>query len=644
MRTKASTEPTRKRSRTSEDADDVAIAAGGKKARGRPRVDTQDATAADRRRTQIRLAQRAYRQRKETTIISLKQQGTQLHAVINEMNRTFLRFHDSIVQSGVLHLKPELARDLKQATETFTNCVTAANERALDSDEDELRELVPQKSPEVAAPAARSQPQSMHAVTPPETGHPSTAAETSRTVEHAHPRTAATQLESYLTNISSSTYDLPESRSQSTPICRWQFTVGEVLDQSKSMSAPQQPQATSDQTQQRQQQQHLLPFGLVDLPSREQSPFVPPYIFPVGVPALGAELPPTPRSFSDKVSYPLDTSLSTKTLSPNYTYSFEEVTFARRLMRATLEAGFLLLCNSDVHPALLNYIFKLSLPFVTLDEIRARFKIILARGVTEDMDWYATPFLHLGGAGTHYQRRDAQGEPIPFKNTWTIRQIGPFDKRMVRMESVADGQSHDCEGIDLAGFEGEWFDAYDVQGYLEEQWHCRIEPRSSFAECLIEDETGTSSDSETAPPSLTRDSTSVTPDDSPPPIPSSFSSFGHSYGLNARFNNTTASNLAAPTRPNLIDLSFDQTLGLDLAPGHGIGFDGNGGYSALGLDVMGDTEQLHVVRQKPKKVAWIDVSKLVDKMIKRAVCLGRAPGYRRKDVDLAFREALIPAF
>lgn len=37
----------RKRSRTSEDADDAAVASGSKKVRGRPRVDTQDATAAE---------------------------------------------------------------------------------------------------------------------------------------------------------------------------------------------------------------------------------------------------------------------------------------------------------------------------------------------------------------------------------------------------------------------------------------------------------------------------------------------------------------------------------------------------------------------------------------------------------------------
>lgn len=528
------------------------------------------------------------------------------------MNRTFLRFNDLIVQSGVLRLKPELARELMQATETFTNCVTSANERTLDSDEEELPEVAPtRKSPEATASAAKTRVQPSQTVTHPETGQSWVFAKTSQAVVQPQPDAAASHSESYLTNISSSTYDLPDPGNQSSLVRRWQFTSGEVLDQPKSMSAPQQPQVTGDRSQQRQQQ--LLPFGLIDIPSREQSPFVPPYILPVGVPAMGAELPPTPRSFSDKISYPPGISLSTKTLSPNYTYSFEEVTFARRLMRATLESGFLLLCNSDVHPAVLNYIFKLSLPYLTLDEIRTRFKTILARGVTEDLDWYATPFLHLGGAGTHYQRRDAQGKPIPLKNTWTIRQMGPLDKRMIRMESVADGQIQDLEGIDLVGFEGEWFDAYDVQGYLEEQWRCRIDPKSSFAECLVEDEDATTSDNETEPPDLSRGSTAATSDNSPPSVPHTYNLFEPPYGLDMAFNNAPTPNLlTVPSRPNLIDLSFEQTLGLDLAPGFGPGFVGNSGYSTLGLNMMGEAERLPVVKQKPKKVAWVDVSKLID--------------------------------
>lgn len=47
MKVTESTSRSRKRSRASDDGDDGAIASGSKKARGRPRVDTQDATAAD---------------------------------------------------------------------------------------------------------------------------------------------------------------------------------------------------------------------------------------------------------------------------------------------------------------------------------------------------------------------------------------------------------------------------------------------------------------------------------------------------------------------------------------------------------------------------------------------------------------------
>jgi len=66
-----------------------------------------------------------------------------------------------------------------------------------------------------------------------------------------------------------------------------------------------------------------------------------------------------------------------------------------------------------------------------------------------------------------------------------------------------------------------------------------------------------------------------------------------------------------------IDLSFDQTLGLDLAPGFNYGFPTNSGFNVdmnLGLDMMdaNEAETLPVVRQKRKKMAWLEVNKLVD--------------------------------
>ncbi|KAH0559870.1 hypothetical protein GP486_003618, partial [Trichoglossum hirsutum] len=91
--------------------------ATSKKARGRPRVDTADATAADRRRTQIRLAQRAYRLRKETTISTLKERLSELQSAIEDMSKSFLKFNDNAMSSGIAQMRPDLARDLKETAE-----------------------------------------------------------------------------------------------------------------------------------------------------------------------------------------------------------------------------------------------------------------------------------------------------------------------------------------------------------------------------------------------------------------------------------------------------------------------------------------------------------------------------------------------
>ncbi|EEA18825.1 hypothetical protein TMatcc_010631 [Talaromyces marneffei ATCC 18224] len=73
-----------------------------KRKRGRPRVLDKDENAAERRRTQIRLAQRAYRSRKEATISSLSKRLSELDASIREMNTTVGSFRDELMSSGLL--------------------------------------------------------------------------------------------------------------------------------------------------------------------------------------------------------------------------------------------------------------------------------------------------------------------------------------------------------------------------------------------------------------------------------------------------------------------------------------------------------------------------------------------------------------
>jgi hypothetical protein len=87
-----------------------------------------------------------------------------------------------------------------------------------------------------------------------------------------------------------------------------------------------------------------------------------------------------------------------------------------------------------------------------------------------------------------------------------------------------------------------------------------------------------------------------------PPTTSTYSLPDSPFGLDMSFS--------TPAFNTNIDLSFDQTLGLDLAPGYDYGFSTDNAFNVFGLDMMRDVEM--VPRQKKKKVAWVEVNKLID--------------------------------
>lgn len=139
-------EPTRNRTKKRARSDEDELS---KKQRGRPRLDTQDETAADRRRTQIRLAQRAYRMRKETTISALKKKILQLESTIDQMNRSFVHFSDNVMESGALVGNAELAQELRATTKQFLQLAKTICSDS-DREEDAIEEIKRGKSPETA--------------------------------------------------------------------------------------------------------------------------------------------------------------------------------------------------------------------------------------------------------------------------------------------------------------------------------------------------------------------------------------------------------------------------------------------------------------------------------------------------------------
>lgn len=97
-----------------------------------------------------------------------------------------------------------------------------------------------------------------------------------------------------------------------------------------------------------------------------------------------------------------------------------------------------------------------------------------------------------------------------------------------------------------------------------------------------------------------------------PPIPTSTS--GTTYPLpDAPFGLDMS--FAQPSfHTNPIDLSLDQALGLDLAPGYDYGFPSDSGFGVditMGLDMMSGQVEM-VPRQKTKKLAWVEINKLID--------------------------------
>ncbi|KAL1612806.1 hypothetical protein SLS60_001035 [Paraconiothyrium brasiliense] len=574
------------------------------------------------------------------------------------MNKSFLQFNEAALKSGLLQLNSVLAQQLKSVTESFVSLAKSAAEGQ--ADEEDVNEII--ETPPVRNPQAQStQPPRVDVGwgystslkdSPPQRTTPSTP-----TPEKARPRNYG---------------DLPllpnfnaEQAKQGGLVQYRRPQMPDLFTQGVSWAQASIDERPSDQP---------LPFGLLDILSRQE--FKPPSpqnrnIFSVNIPTPRTT-PPMPRLPS-----PTYGNLTTKSPKPIWTYSHDETTFARRLTRASLETGFHLLGSANQRPAALEYVFRLSLPYMTLNQLQDRFKELLARGTDEELDFWSTPFIHLGGAGTHYPRKDPHGNIIKPPSTWTVRRIGPIDKKMIRAENIEDpSQSHDLN-IDLTGFEGEWFDAHDVEGYLEHEKGVRIDPKSSFIDALVEDDDHPGDDYFTTNAGLNNPSSPRrSSDDSTPSFGTGTSSADsrselpttptHQGGTGTNVNNLFAPSdmafgldmgmgMASDFKMPSIDSSafFDQPLGLDLAPGFDMGLN-NGSLQPLNFpdELSGSNmdmsfqglEPMPVVRQKRKKAVLIDVTKLVDEIVKHGVCLGRAPGFRRKDVDMAFQASLITTF
>lgn len=98
---------------------------------------TQDGEAVERRRTQLRLAQRAYRERKESTIADLEKKTANLEQALGDMYSIFSEYHESASLQQASTADAKWVTDLDHVR---TQLVHAMHQAGVDPDGEKVNE------------------------------------------------------------------------------------------------------------------------------------------------------------------------------------------------------------------------------------------------------------------------------------------------------------------------------------------------------------------------------------------------------------------------------------------------------------------------------------------------------------------------
>ncbi|KAJ9616295.1 hypothetical protein H2200_000013 [Cladophialophora chaetospira] len=565
--------------------------AAEKKQRGRPRLDTHDETAADRRRTQIRLAQRAYRHRKETTISALKGKVNDLQNTIDQMNKTFLALHDNMVDAGILTSHYSLGRQLQSATEEF---VALAKITSPESDEEEEAAIAA-----ITQGEGKGSPEAGEKSSDRRGGALQDAKSSSRvSTKKTNSRRGVSFNDQSSTDAEADVEDLPVLSRHDESLLALSDTAW-TMDNSNV-------------------------HGLNDLLS-----------FNVSIPETVLYDDPHEKLVVER---PLKPAYQAQ---GSYTYSFQETTFARRLHRMCLERAFRNLTNPNIDPAYIKRAFRFTFCFSNRKRMLQRFQEMLKRRAGESLENWNVPFFHIGGAGTHFPRRDDEGNPIfPPNMVSPAKAFGPqpyVEAETPRMEATMQ------EMLENIGFGGVWFDSHDVEEYLKTKG-IYLDGQSSFIEVdptvlnLLKTSTaarssnsdGTSSSDRSPLEAALRTPSPILPTEHfPDPIIDPF--IGQELSELFPPNSTLFPRSALSPKPAdqhpWPDFPFPN-LNLNLS-------------STTAAPTFSDLLDNGSQRQNP---LTFDVEMFLERMIQGSACLGRAPGFRKENIDEALVTSLQEGF
>lgn len=583
----------KKRARNAVDGEQDEAPEEPKRTRGRPRLETKDQTPTERRRTQIRLAQRAYRNRKENAITDLQAKIDGLKEVNNEINNAYQNLFDYASQRGLLAQAPEFGQQLQR-----------------------LQALIKQTQ-EQDGPGSSEQdsPEGNSDEGPQETQRVEDVTALNEEPIPALPENPPQQLWAGL-------------MVSHEPVTHEQIGQSNVPDAIANLDPalhnPQIPQ-----------------YEIITAPTPENASFGP---------NMSAGLSFTDPAHSSWARHPYNRLTGPRTMS------FTEWSFARRLHRHAVERANMLVNMPNPPPARVSRVFGFVMLFETLDEIRARTSATLSRIRDEPLNYWEHPFHRLGGSGTHFAGEGPSSISGNSSYQSTGFGNGPFNERTMRVRDTLLGVSQyiNMSGWEGTWFDSGEVETYLAQNGIviptSADIHTLEVPPGAFADVEAQHQiqlmqsipptsaAGLPGNPAFVPPGM---SAGVTPHTGDP-----------GFGVGP----SVPANAMAPPGQDSHWHPISVTSNLYGSPQPGDG-NGNGGApvpSFTGFDNMATSafptsssylfphhEQAPQVPAPAPRRVVLDVNEFIGGLISHATCLGRAPAFRPRDIVKAFWGAVI---
>lgn len=323
------------------------------------------------------------------------------------MNRTFLDFNDKAIASGIGDWEPGLAGDLKYTTGRF---VDFARSVAPDSEAEDV-----EHTPVLSARVYESE----------NVGSDSRLSSPSTAKQAVQPRSLSPRT------------DRPEMVTASALGYGTTYRIDDGIDVVKT-------QSSGFDT--------IQGMEISSLDNEIWAPAEPFQFYRAGF--------PEPISNLQNIVSPMN-----KSLPPPVNYSFQETSFARRLLRTTLQNGIRLLTDPTASTEQVLRFFRFTFTWTTRPRCLAKLKELISSTAHESLEFWGAPQWHVGDSGLHYPRAgfDIGSSPPP---DWTAK--APMGPRRPGPIETPIGSSLKPEAVfEITGLGGTWLDSNDVDQYLQ---------------------------------------------------------------------------------------------------------------------------------------------------------------------------------